>query len=121
MQTPRYTAYKILPYEVSFFLAKFVFRLYLIVPISNNMTRYIIVFQCFLFLIINHIKGQDTNKVYTSIYEALQTPAAVRKLDLHNQGLTELPAQFNKLTNLRELNLSLNLFHEFPLVVCELQ
>lgn len=52
--------------------------------------------------------------VYEDLYEALENPEQVVKLDISMQKLTKIPPEIAKLTNLECLDLSFNRFSDLP-------
>lgn len=52
--------------------------------------------------------------VFTSLQEALKNPELVKKLDLKEKGLPEIPPEIEKLAHLEYLDLSYNTFSKLP-------
>src|SRR5690606_5320462 len=52
--------------------------------------------------------------LYKSLDDALQNPDQVYRLNLTKQGITDLPPEIGKLTNLQYLNLSKNSISSIP-------
>ena len=53
-------------------------------------------------------------KTYTDLSQALKEQDKVQVLDLSNQGLTEIPVEILRLTNLTILNLAYNQIETIP-------
>ncbi|MCU0391701.1 MAG: leucine-rich repeat domain-containing protein [Thermoflexibacter sp.] len=56
----------------------------------------------------------DESQIYTSLDQAMQAPGNVKKLDLSNQNLKEIPAEVFKFSKLQSLNLSNNQISQLP-------
>jgi len=84
-------------------------------------------FIVFFMISGNVLKAQETDgdadvyREYTSLEEALKTPAAVYRLNLQKQRLKEVPAGIFLLDHLEELNLSHNRIKELPAQIGELK
>jgi leucine-rich repeat protein SHOC2 len=84
-------------------------------PVSyliNHSMRYII-FTFLFSSILSGASAQTKGKTYTSIAQALASPASVTALNLKGQNLKTLP-DISKLVNLESLDLSYNAFTTIP-------
>lgn len=63
----------------------------------------------------------DEKKDYFSLEEALKNPERVYRLELKDKGLTEVPPEIGKLTNLKWLVLSVNQLKRLPPEIGNLQ
>lgn len=67
-----------------------------------------------LSLLIGFVSFGQTEKVYTSLKEALKNPEQVLHLDLSDQSLTKISKKIQKFTNLKTLDLSGNQIQKLP-------